>query len=439
MSRVLLIGYNPPSCLPNAKTEAAHYRTLQFLEPLLDDGHALCLCAGARGEMAGTLPIAWRDRLAYHSIRFGQRGWRPALQAQHDAFRPDCIVAAGFSHALYASALRSPAPIWMDVFGDQLTIMQAAAFRSGRDRGIGTTIGFMRRILLAGDAFSGCGTPQLHALIGELAMCGRLNRHTFGYPLGHVILPGAPPARVPRSTERTLLRAAGVGEEDFVVLWCGGYNTWTDVETLFRALETAIEQTPRLHFVSVGASTYDAPQTAYDHLRGLIERSPRRRHYHLLGWRPWAETAGYYAESDVGINIDAQHYETTYGTRTRLLEMLAAGLPVVTSRGTELSELLDTAGAALTFDVGDARGFADRLLALAGDPALRQRTAAAARAQADGPLSFRATTAPLRAWVAAPRHAPDRLAEHRPRVHERIEYRLRALARLALWRLASRE
>ncbi len=438
MSRVLLIGCNPPPFLPTAKTEAAHYRTLQFLEPLLEDGHTLCLCAGARGEPHGTIPAVWRDRLSYYPIAFGQRGWRPALQAAHDAFHPDCIVAAGFSHALYATALRRTAPLWLDIYGDQLTIMQAAAFRSGRDRGIGTTVGFMRHILLAGDAFSACGTPQLHALIGELAMSGRLNRHTFGYPLGHVVLPGAPPRSARRAgSERTLLHTAGIGADDFVVLWCGGYNTWTDVDTLFRALEAAMERGPRIHFVSVGGSTYDAADTVYDELRRSIERSPRRSRYHLLGWRPWAETAGYYAESDVGINIDGDHYETTYGTRTRLLEMLAAGLPVVTSRGTELSQLLDGAGAALTFDIGDWRGFSERLLALTDDPALRRRTADAAAAQADGPLSFYTTTAALRAWVAAPRHAPDKLT--RQPLREHLEYRLRALTRLALWRLARRE
>src|SRR4051794_6275831 len=102
MSRVLLIGCNPPQCLPNTKIEAAHFRTLQFLQPLLDDGHALCLCVGARGEAAGTMAGEWRERLSYHSIPYGQPGWRPALQAAHDAFRPDCVVAVGFTHALYA-------------------------------------------------------------------------------------------------------------------------------------------------------------------------------------------------------------------------------------------------------------------------------------------------------------------------------------------------
>ena len=48
MSKVLVIGYNPPQIVPKVKIEAAHYRTWQFLQPLLDDGHEVCLCAGTR-------------------------------------------------------------------------------------------------------------------------------------------------------------------------------------------------------------------------------------------------------------------------------------------------------------------------------------------------------------------------------------------------------
>ena len=41
MSKVLLIGYNPPQLIQGVKIEAAHYRTWQFLEPLIDDGHEI--------------------------------------------------------------------------------------------------------------------------------------------------------------------------------------------------------------------------------------------------------------------------------------------------------------------------------------------------------------------------------------------------------------
>lgn len=440
MSRLLLLGFTPPACLGGAKIEAAHYRTAQFVEPLLEDGHVLCLCSGRRGERPVDPAGLRDDRLEHHPIAFGAPGWRRRVQAHHDAFRPDAVIAIGFQHALYATALRTSRPRWMDVYGDQLTIMQAAASRLGRDRGVGTIIAQLGRVLRIGDAFSGCGTPQVHALVGELAMCGRLNRHTFGYAFAHAVWPGAPrPRAAEPPSERRILRAAGIAPGDFVVLWCGGYNTWTDVATLFDGLELAMARVPRLHLVSVGGSTYRAPETAYDRLQALIAASSHRTRYHLLGWRPWHEIASYYAESDVGINVDGQHYETTYGTRTRLMEMLGAALPIVTSRGTELSAHLEAAGAAAVFDGGDAQGFADRLVALAGDPGRRRALAGAARAQAAGPLSFRATTEALRAWAAAPRHAPDRLPENRPRVDEWLEYRARTLGRMALWRLFGRD
>ena len=72
MSKVLLIGFNPPQLLKDTKIEAAHYRTWQFLQPLIDDGHEVCLCAGARGEpaLAGSQPMRaeWSGHVRYHPM-----------------------------------------------------------------------------------------------------------------------------------------------------------------------------------------------------------------------------------------------------------------------------------------------------------------------------------------------------------------------------------
>lgn len=102
--------------------------------------------------------------------------------------------------------------------------------------------------------------------------------------------------------------------------------------------------------------------------------------------------------SNVGINIDALHYETIFGTRTRLVEMIAAGLPVVTSLGAELSYLLRDAGVALTFAVGDSAALGEALARLAADAQATGCMAQAALHYARHDLSFTTTTAPLRAW-----------------------------------------
>ncbi len=445
MSRVLLIGNTPPQFDATARAEAAHYRTWQFLQPLLDDGHVVSLCAedtkpSPNGHGPRQIPDPWRGRLSYHPIAFNRAGWISQLQRIHDTFAPDAVVAVNFAPCLYATRLRTTRPIWMDIYGDYLTIMQLAAFRRRSNRGLPTTIAFMRQALQRGDVFSACGAPQAHMTVGELAMAGRLNWQTTGYEFVRIVLPGAPFTDValpsPSSPrERPMLAAAGVRADDFAVLWCGGYNTWTDVDTLFAALESAMARDRRVHFVSIGASTYSGPETQYQRFTAMIEGSSHRARYHLLGWRPWSEIAGYYRDSDVGLNVDAMHYETVYGTRTRLLEMMSAGLPVLTTEGCELSYLLRDRGAGLSFAAGDGRALAAHILALSRDPERRDQLARLALEYARADLSFAQTTRPVRDWVRSPSLAPDRAATSAPHRITQATHHARAAARQMIWQL----
>ncbi len=440
MSKILLIGYNTPQLLGDTKIEAAHYRTWQFAEPLIEDGHQVCLCAGAPGEACEerSIPAEWQDSLLYHPIPFGDKGWITKLQSAHDNFDPDCIVAVNFSHALYATKLHTRKPIWMDIYGDMLTIAQAARFRAQSDRGIATLIAFMNSILKVGDVFSACGEPQKHMMVGELAMAGRLNSRTFGYQFTRVILPGSPSAIEPKPPNRkniSVFRQENIADEAFVVLWCGGYNTWTDVETLFRGLTFAMSENPKIHYLSVGASTYEAPNNVYVHLLSLIEKSPFRDRFHMLGWRPWSEMSEYYQNSDVGINIDALHYETIYGTRTRLVEMMASGLPIVTTLGAELSYMLKKRNAALTFDIGDWATLGNHLTLLAGDSQACADLGTKAYEISQTELSFRSTTKALREWVQSSKCAPDKELRSTSEKLRNFEYQARSVMRQVMWHM----
>lgn len=440
MSKILLVGYNPPNLIPNMKVEAAHYRTWQFLKPLLHDGHKICFCANDfSGNEAGLIPAAWAKQLTYHLLPFRRKfGWAKQLQEIHDAFDPDCIVAVNFDCALCTTKLKTHKPIWMDIYGDYLTIMQVARYRSGSDRGISTSIEFMRQVLKKGDAFSVCGTPQQHMLVGELAMTGRLNSRTFGYEFAHVVLPGAAPISDSKDTgrERSLLLSKGIPKDSFVVLWCGGYNTWTDVDTLFRALELVMSQNANVHYVSVGASTYGTPGNVYTRLQEMIENSPYRTRFHLLGWRPWSEIKYYYQESDIGLNIDALHYETIYGTRTRLVEMLAMGLPIVTSLGCELSDIIAHNKAGLTFESGDWKSMGQQIIKLATNKALYLEMSTKALNYAQNDLSFVNTTRSVRKWVNHPNLAPDKAPTNFRDQIKRLEYQTRSVTRQLIWQFA---
>lgn len=440
MSRILLIGHPPPFLDPTAKVEAAHIRTWQFLAPLVEDGHRVWLCVDWPDASATPqLPSAWAYPMNICFVPLGRRvGWPRRLQRIHDSVGPDCIVAVNFDCCLYATKLRTRTPLWMDIYGDYLTIVQAACYRRSSNRGLATSVALLRQVLSRGDAFSACGGRQRDALVGELAMTGRLDARTFGYEFVHVVPAGAAPAMTAPSPPagREQLAALGVPAASFVVLWCGGYNTWTDVETLFAGVEMAMRREPTIHYVSVGASTYDAPETVYQRFVTMAQRSAYRERFHLLGWRPWSEVARFYVESDVGLNVDGAHYETTYGTRTRLVEMIAAGLPVITSDGCELSHELAGHGAAATFAMGSATALSAHIVALAQDRRrcgdMRRQSLAYAREE----LTFSATAASVRNWVRKPQVAPDRVTLSRGEPIRRALHWARSRLRLGAWRVA---
>jgi len=441
MARILLLGNHPPPFLPGQKIEAAHYRTWQFLEPLLETGQRVLLCAGVKGEAPESPDRATsqlgKGTLEYRHIRFGERSWMHELQRAHDDFHPDCIVAVNFSHCLYATRLKTNRPVWMDIYGDTLTIQQAYCHRLGSNRGMATAIRFLRQILRFGDVFSVCGQPQKHMLVGELGVCGRLNHRTFGYDFVRVVLPGSvrPQLSEEKSEFSSLRSQIALAPDDFAVLWCGGYNTWTDIDTLFKALEWVMGRDPRVHFVSVGASTYDSPDNMYSRFESLVACSTHKDRFHLLGWQPWQQVSQYYQGSQVGVNIDAMHYETVYGTRTRLVEMIGSGLPVLSTAGTELSYLLEKWGAGSTFEVGDWQELGSQILRLAREEGLRQKMAEAARRCAQNQLSFSNTTSCLRAWVESPKKAPDGRTEASSGRSQEVRHQARALVRSLIWQV----
>src|SRR5450756_2787883 len=78
--------------------------------------------------------------------------------------------------------------------------------------------------------------------------------------------------------------------------------------------------------------------------------------------------SSYYGAADVSINIDARHYEVTFGSRNRILEWALAGLPAISTDLCELTGELSREGLLFPIPVGDPRALADRVLELEGDP-----------------------------------------------------------------------
>jgi glycosyltransferase involved in cell wall biosynthesis len=436
MSRILFVGYTPPPFCPKAKVEAAHYRSWQFFQPLMDEGHKICFCGTSIGtdDIPQNSDIFLSNNCDYHYINFYQNGWLRQFQYIHDQFVPDCIIAVTFFPSLFTSRITSASPKWFDIYGDYITAVQANCFRNKSNRGLEISIKFVIDVLKKGDKFSVCSENQQHMLVGELALAKRLNSKTFGYDYVEVIPPGIiTPINHTIGIRNDVRRKLGIKDSEKIVLWCGGYNTWTDVDTLFDALNQLMENDSRVHFVSVGASTYQASDNVYERFVRRIESSPSRSKFHLLGWQPWAEVPGYMLASDIGLNIDALHYETIYGTRTRILEMISYNLPIITSLGSELSHFLVDQGCALGFEIGDKEDLVNKILRIINDDSLRMNTISKAEKIGLQQLSFSNTTINMRDWVKRPRRSPDQQTNNAEMIDSTLVYG-RSIMRRMLWK-----
>jgi hypothetical protein len=107
--------------------------------------------------------------------------------------------------------------------------------------------------------------------------------------------------------------------------------------------------------------------------------------------------------------------------------------------GPELSYLLRDRKAALTCSVGDWQTMAEQLIRLAHNRNLRDEMARTAYHFAAGDLSFANTTRAVRSWAQHPNLAPDKQNQSLPAKIRQVEYRLRSVLRLALWRVAATE
>src|SRR5207247_3638588 len=104
-----------------------------------------------------------------------------------------------------------------------------------------------RKAIERGDIFSTVSDRQRWSLIGELGMWGRLNQWTSGYEFATSIPIASDTRRY--QLDRRVIRDS-VGDDAFIILYTGGYNTWTDIDTLFSALEIVMCDFPAVVFVS---------------------------------------------------------------------------------------------------------------------------------------------------------------------------------------------
>jgi glycosyltransferase involved in cell wall biosynthesis len=329
-------------------------------------------------------PGGLRERAAAAGVVVAQPAWplaarelrRSGARLIYDLYDPEPLEALQFLAGRRAGVRRTVTAMSLDRMVNALHDGHAFLCASERQRDLWTGTLLAERLI----------TPAVHD--ADPTLGGLLAVVPFG-------VPDAPPVPGPGPRERF-----GLAEDDEIVLWNGGLWDWLDAESVLRAVAQLSPERPRLRLVFMGTSgaaqSRDAEARARELARdlGLLGRVVRFND----GWVPYEQRGAWLLQADCAVAAHHDHLETRFAHRTRLLDCVWAGLPVVCTRGDELAERIEREGLGEAVPVSDPGALAAGLARVldSGRAAFSERLAAAAEE-----LRWSRVAEPLAALVSA--------------------------------------
>jgi glycosyltransferase involved in cell wall biosynthesis len=278
------------------------------------------------------------------------------------------------------------------------------------------TLAILNDQLSAGDFFVCNSERQRDYWLGMLSALNRVNPLTYGEDrsLRRLIdvVPYGLPDRAPRHSQKVLKGVyKTILPEDKVAFWGGGIYNWLDPLTLIRAMPQVIERQAEVKVFFAGIKhpnpyvfedqmCLEAIQLSKD--LGLYDS-----HVFFNEWVPYQERENYLLEADVGLSLHLEHVETRYAFRTRILDYIWTGLPIIATEGDIAAGLIQRHDLGRVVAYGDVEGVAQALLELLAVPDLRGQYRACF-APLLARYRWKNALAPLSAFCHAPRKAPDR-------------------------------
>ena len=166
---------------------------------------------------------------------------------------------------------------------------------------------------------------------------------------------------------------AGIAPTDKVLIWGGGIYNWFDPVTLVEAMGLIADAHPdiKLFFLSARHFNPDVPEMKA--LADAVEAAKRlgvldRTVFFNESWVDYESRAAFLLDADLGVSTHLWHAETRFSFRTRILDYLWAGLPIVSTEGDVFAEMVQRRGLGTVVPTGDAQAAAEAIVELLTDP-----------------------------------------------------------------------
>lgn len=325
---------------------------------------------GFTNKMAGPAIRVWemaRVLSSSHEVRvlaFGETSrTSPDFEVIHTSVlkfkrhfgNPDLVIFQGYLSETFPWLLSGDFLTVVDLYDPfHIESLEAGkdSFKVYEDQHLDRAIGELNRQIAGGDFFICSSERQRDMWLGYLSALGRVSPRTYGEdPTLRQLIDVASfgLSVTPPEHSEPVIRGVveGIGESDPLVIWTGGVYNWFDPLTVIRAIDKVRETIPNIRLFFMGVSH---PNPAVPRMRMLTEARSlsdslgltNRHVFFNEDWVDYDKRGAYLLEADVGISAHFDTIETDFSFRTRMLDYLWAGLPIVTTSGDFFADLVGT-------------------------------------------------------------------------------------------------
>jgi glycosyltransferase involved in cell wall biosynthesis len=448
-ARVLVLASEPVG----ERMAGPAIRALEVGRALAGRGLAVTLAAPAPSE-----PVD--DRVTLLEAGFADFDALLSAARTHDV-----LVAQELPAQMLRHLRRLPIRLVADLYNPRpMEVLEAVRHRSRPAQRRAQALAILGTLSLAAAAdFIVCASEKQRDLwLGGLALHGLIDLDSYRVDpsLRSLIdvVPFGLPADEPVPGTAPVLKGAwpGIGTQDRVLLWGGGIWNWLDPVTCIDAVARLEDLDPPVHLVFQGIDRPGLERV--DAISGTPGALAHAESLGLLGrrvhanpaWVPYRERAAWLLEADLGVSAHHDHLEARFSFRTRVLDYLWAGRPVVATAGDALGDLVERRGLGRAVPPADPDAFAAACRTLL-DGSGEWEAAAGRIAELRPSLTWDRAVAPLAAFCADaswPRRKPRRArivaltaAQYPPMIPEVVERhgpaelvkKVGRLARRAVW------
>jgi len=330
------------------------------------------------------------------------------------------IIVQGMSFRIFPTIARTDRIVVADLYDPfQLEQLEQNKYEDSATwvDEVRKAVSLLNEQLARADFFLCASERQRDLWLGNLSAVGRLNPATYAEDPSFETLIRVAPFGLPTDPAvqtRHAIKGAvpGIHKTDTVLIWGGGIYNWFDPVTLIEAMGILREDHPEVKLFFLSSSHFNPEVPEMQVVADTISTAERlgllgETVFFNDGWVNYDDRVNYLLDADIGVSTHPVHAETRFSFRTRILDYLWAGLPVVTSDGDAFADIIRDSGSGEVVPPKDPAALAAGIAALLPEAPTRERAVAAVE-RLRPQYEWQQTLRPLVEFCASPSGASDR-------------------------------